>query len=98
MTKKLAVTVAIDVDAPAVTLKPAGVLTDDNVKGLVAVVRRAERVMPDFRPRLDPDRLKAASPQALRILAEAGVEITADASWAAMTSSRGPKQTHNVAA
>jgi hypothetical protein len=27
MTKKLAVTVAIDVDAPAVTLKPAGVLT-----------------------------------------------------------------------
>jgi hypothetical protein len=77
MTKKLAVTVAIDVDAPAVTLKPAGVLTDDNVKGLVAVVRRAERVMPDFRLRLDPVRLKAASPQALGILAEAGVEITA---------------------
>jgi hypothetical protein len=32
------------------------------------------------------------------LLAEAGVEITADASWAAMTSGRGPKQTHNMAA
>jgi hypothetical protein len=76
MTKKLAVTVAVDVDAPAVTLKPAGVLTDENVKGLVAIARRAERLMPDCNLHLETVRLRAVSPGALQVLAEAGIETT----------------------
>ena len=76
MTKKLAVTVAVDVDAPAVTLKPAGVLTDENVKGLVAIARRAERLMPDCNLHLETVRLRDVSPGALRVLAEAGIETT----------------------
>jgi hypothetical protein len=76
MTKKLAVTVAVDVDTPAVTLKPAGVLTDDNVKGLVAIAHRAERLMPDCDLHVETTRLLAVSPGALRVLSEAGIETT----------------------
>ena len=40
MATKLSVTVAVDMDAATVTLRPAGRLTHDNVRALLAVVGR----------------------------------------------------------
>lgn len=74
MTAKLAVTVAVDMDATAVTLKPVGVLTRDNVRGLIAVAHRAQRVLADFTVQADLDRVQAVAPEALRGLADAGVK------------------------
>ena len=74
MTTKLAVTVAVDMDATAVTLKPAGTLTRDNVRGLIAVAHRARRVLADFTVHADLDRVHAVVPEALQDLADAGVE------------------------
>lgn len=74
MTTKLAVTVAVDMDATTVTLKPAGRLTPDNVRGLLAVVGRAGRVLPGFAVQLDLDLLHTNSPEALRTLTESGAK------------------------
>lgn len=74
MATKLAVTVAVDMDVTAVTLKPAGALTSDNVRGLIAVAHRAQRVLTDFTVRVDLGRLHAVTPGALRELADAGLE------------------------
>lgn len=74
MTTKLALTVAVDMDGAAVTLKPSGVLTRDNVRGLIAVARRAQRVLAGFTVHVDLDRLHAVAPGALRDLADAGMK------------------------
>lgn len=74
MTAKIAVTVAVDMDVRHVTLKPAGSLTDHNVRALVAVARRAERVLPGFTVCLDVGMLHGVSSGALRVLADAGIE------------------------
>lgn len=72
MTTKLAVTVAVDMDATTVTLKPAGRLTPSNVRALVALVGRSGRVLPGFSVHLDLDMLHATCPEALRTLTESG--------------------------
>lgn len=74
MTAKLAVTVAVDLDAAAVTLRPAGRLTSENVQGILAVVRRAGRVLPGCDVLVDLDQLHIGSPDALRVLSESGAE------------------------
>ncbi|RKR29843.1 hypothetical protein [Arthrobacter oryzae] len=74
MTAKLAVTVAVDMDATTVTLSPAGRLTSDNVRALLALVGRAGRVLPGFDVHLDPGQLHPGSPDALKTLSGAGVK------------------------
>jgi hypothetical protein len=75
MPAKLAVTVAVEMDAATVTLRPAGSLTPENVHGLLAVARRARHVLPGFDVRLDLDQLRAGSPEVLRALSESGAPI-----------------------
>jgi hypothetical protein len=77
MTTKLAVTVAVDMDARSVTVRPSGRLTSDNVRGLLAVVHRAERILPGFAVQLDLDQLRYGSPEALRALSDYGAETLA---------------------
>lgn len=74
MPAKLSVTVAVDMDAAAVTLRPAGSLTANNVQALLAVVRRAARVLPGFGVLLDLDQLHVACPEALLALSQAGAQ------------------------
>ena len=74
LTTKLAVAVAVDMDATIVTLKPAGRLTADNVRALVALVGRAGRVLPGFEVHLDLNHLHVSSPGALRTLSGAGAK------------------------
>lgn len=81
MTAKLAVTVAVDMDATTVTLRPAGRLTPDNVRALLAVVGRAGRVLPGFSVQLDLDLLIAISPEALRTLTESGATTLPPHPW-----------------
>lgn len=73
MTAKLAVTVAVDMDATTVTLRPTGRLTPNNVSALLALVGRAGRVLPGFEVHLDLDQLNTSSPEALHTLSSAGV-------------------------
>lgn len=77
MTTKLAVTVAVDMDASSVTVRPFGRLTSDNVRGLLAVVRRAERILPGFAVQLDLNQLNCDSNEALRALSDSGAETLA---------------------
>src|SRR5690242_16782442 len=72
MTTKLAVTVAVDMDATTVTLKTVGRLTTDNVRALLALVGRAGRVLPGFEVHLDLNHLHGSSPEALHTLSGAG--------------------------
>lgn len=72
MPAKLSVTVAVDMDAAAVTLRPTGRLTPRNVQGLLAVVRRATRVLPGFDVLLDLDQLLVDCPETLPALSLAG--------------------------
>ena len=74
MTTKLAVTVAVDMDATTVTLRPTGKLTADNVRALLALVGRAGRVLPGFELHLDLNHLHVSSPEALHKLSGAGVK------------------------
>ncbi|WP_458113518.1 hypothetical protein M1D88_05225 [Arthrobacter sp. R1-13] len=73
MATKLAVTVAVDLDVTAVTLKTAGTLTPENVRGLIAIARRARRMLPSLTVHVDLGRLRAVSPEALQALADAGL-------------------------
>jgi hypothetical protein len=75
MTAKLAVTVAVDMDATTVTLRPAGRLTPNNVRALLALVGRAGRVLPGFAVHLDLDLLPTGHPEAVRTLMDSGVRI-----------------------
>lgn len=75
MTAKLAVTVAVDMDATTVTLRPAGRLTTNNVRALLALVGRAGRVLPGFAVHLDLDLLHTESVEAVRTLTESGAHI-----------------------
>jgi hypothetical protein len=68
MATKLAVTVAVDLDAAAVTIRFVGRLTSENVQGLLAVVHRAERTLPGFVIRLDASHLHVGSSEALSAL------------------------------
>ena len=72
MTAKLSVTVAVDLDVTSVTVRAAGTLTCDNARGLIAVVRRAERTLPGFAILLDLSQLHAGSPAAFRVLRDSG--------------------------
>ena len=83
MTAKLNVTVAVDLDASFVTVRPAGTLTCENVRGLIAVVRRAERTLPGFEIILDLSQLRSGSPAAFRMLGES------------RTPTLSPRQVHN---
>lgn len=74
MTAKLSVTVAVDLDVASVTVRAAGALTWENVRGLIAVVRRAERTLSGFAVLLDLSQLLACSPEASRILRESGAQ------------------------
>lgn len=77
MTTKLAVTVSVDMDASSVIVRPSGRLTSDNVRGLLAVVRRAERILPGFAVQLDLNQLHCDSHEALRALSGSGAETLA---------------------
>jgi len=68
VTTKLSVTVAVDLDLTAVTIRVAGLIDTENVRGLLAVVNRAEHIFPDFVVRLDQERLHSASPETLDLL------------------------------
>ena len=46
----------------------AGLIDTENVRGLLAVVNRAEHIFPDFVVRLDQERLHSASPETLDLL------------------------------
>lgn len=63
---KLSVTVSVDLDLTSVTIRVAGPLNTDNVSGLLAVINRASRTLPDLRVHLDLVHLRSASPEALR--------------------------------
>lgn len=75
MTTKLNVTVAVDLDVTAVTVRPAGRLTTDNVRGILAVVHRAERTLPGFSIQLDLNHARTNSSAALRALGQSGATI-----------------------
>lgn len=75
MTAKFAVTVAVDIDATTVTLRPAGSLTTSNVRVLLALAGRAGRVLPGFAVHLDLDLLHTGHPEAVRTLTDSGVRI-----------------------
>jgi hypothetical protein len=73
MIAKLTVTVSVDLDATAVTVRPVGTLTSENVRGLLAVVHGAERTLPGFVVYLDVRHLHTGSQKALGALEESGV-------------------------
>lgn len=75
MTAKLAITVAVDMDATTVTLRAAGRLTPHNVFALLSVVGRAGRVLPSFSIYLDMDLVDTGSPEAFRTLTESGAQV-----------------------
>lgn len=75
MTAKLAVTVSVDMDATVVTLRPAGRLTTNNVRALLALVGRAGRVLPGFAVQLDLDLLHTESAETVRTLSESGAQV-----------------------
>lgn len=75
MTAKLTITVAVDLDSNSVTVRPAGTLISENVRGLLAVVRRAERTLPGFVVGLDLSHVLAASRDALGDLSGSGAVI-----------------------
>lgn len=74
MTAKLGVTVAVDLDVASVTVRAAGALTRENVRGLIAVLSRAERTLSGFAVLLDLSQVLACSPEASRILRESGTQ------------------------
>jgi hypothetical protein len=65
---KPAGTVAVDLDLTTVTIRAAGLLDAENISGLLAVVSRAQRTLPDFMVRLDLEHLRSACPDALHRL------------------------------
>lgn len=75
MTAKLTVTVAVDLDGRSVTVRPSGTLTCENVRGLLAVVHRAERTLPGFAVHVDPGHVLAASGDAFGDLRDAGAVV-----------------------
>lgn len=75
MTAKLAITVAVDMDATTVTLRAAGRLTPNNVFALLSVAGRAGRVLPGFAVHLDLDLVDTGSPEAVRTLTESGAQV-----------------------
>lgn len=88
MTTKLSVTVAVDLDLTSVTIRVAGLLNSQNVGGLLAVVKRAQRTLPDFTVRLDLENLRSVAPEALHLLRQSAAVLTADAPGALSTAAR----------
>lgn len=74
-TARLTVTVAVDLDAACVTVRPAGTLTSENVRGLLAVVHRAERTLPGFSVHLELEHLLAQSRSAIDHLRDSGAVV-----------------------
>ena len=72
MTRKLAVTVAMDMGSGTITITPTGQLTLGNVPGLLPVARRAASLAPDFSLIVDLRALSAADPQAVQLLMSDG--------------------------
>lgn len=75
MTAKLSVTVAVDPDVATVTVRTGGTLSCQNVHGLIALVRRAERSLPGFSIALDLSQLKSGPPEAFRAIRESGARV-----------------------
>ncbi|HSN38265.1 MAG TPA: hypothetical protein VLT34_18130 [Arthrobacter sp.] len=75
MIAKFAVTVTVDTDAASATLRPAGLPTPDNVHGITAVLRGAERVLPACAVLLHLAQFQIGSPEALRSRSGSGAEI-----------------------
>lgn len=98
MTTKLAVIVAVDMDATTVTLRPSGRLTPNNVRALLALVGRSGRLLPDFAVHLDLDRLHTECPEALRTLTASGVKILPPHPLGARHGYRHPYRTAKLAA
>ena len=98
MTAKLAITVAVDMDATTVTLKAAGTLTANNVHALLSVAGRAGRVLPGFAVRLDLDLVETGSPEAVRTLTESGAKILPPHPFNARFGYRRPDFTAKLAA
>lgn len=88
VTTKLSVTVAVNLDLTSVTISVAGLLSSQNVGGLLAVVKRAERILPDFTVRLDLEHLRSAAPEALHLLRQGATVLTADAAGVFNTAAR----------
>jgi len=88
VTTKLSVTVAVDLDLTSVTIRVAGLLNSQNVGGLLAVVKRAERILPDFAVRLDLEHLRSAAPEALHLLRQSATVLTAEAPGVFSTAAR----------
>lgn len=98
MTAKLAVTVAVDMDATTVTLRPVGSLTLNNVRALLALAGRAGRVLPGFAVHLDLDLLHIGHPQAMRTLKDSGLRILPQHPLDALPGHRRPYHTARRAA
>lgn len=89
MTTKLSVTVAVDLDLATVTIRAAGLLNAENISGLLAVVSRAQRTLPDFVVRLDLEHLRSACPDALHRLQQSTALGTADTARGFAVAARG---------
>lgn len=98
MTAKLAVTVAVDMDATTATLRPAGRLTPNNFRAVLALVGRAGRVLPGFAVQLDLDLLHSGHPEAVRTLTDSAVRILSPHPLDARPRYRRPALTAKLAA
>lgn len=78
MITMLSVTVAVDPDLTSITIRAAGLLSADNVRGLLGGVDRAERTFPHFLVRVDPEHLRPRSPEALHFLQRSAAVQTAE--------------------
>lgn len=98
MTTKLAVTVAVDMDATTVTLRPAGRLTASNARALLALVGRSGRILPGFAVHLDLDQLHTGCPEVVRTLTDSGAQILPPPPLDAPHGYRRPDRTAKLAA
>lgn len=68
--------VSVDLDLTAITIRAAGVLSTANVSGLLAVINRAARTLPDLSVRRDLEHLHSTCDEALRFLHQSVAEVT----------------------
>lgn len=75
-TRKIGVTVSVDLDASSVTIRPVGVLTRHNVRALQAVCNRAQRALPQCDLFLDDSFLAYAWDEAPAVLKDIGIRTS----------------------
>jgi hypothetical protein len=73
---KHAITVSVDSDLTSVTIRVAYVLGSENVRGLLTVISRASRTLPDLSLRRDLEHLYSTSGEALQLLHQSAVDVT----------------------